>query len=38
VFVSRKETFSVDEATKVAAAYAKGSPDWNKLADWKELK
>ena len=37
VFVSKKETFSVDEATKIAAAYATGTPDWHKLVDWKEL-
>ena len=38
VFVSKKETFSVDEATKVAAGYTKGSPDWKNLVEWKELK
>jgi hypothetical protein len=38
VFVSKKETFSVDEATKVAAGYAKGLPDWKNLVEWKELK
>ncbi|MGZ5508709.1 MAG: hypothetical protein ACXWKH_20235 [Limisphaerales bacterium] len=38
VFVSTKETFSVDEATKVAVGYAKGLPDWKNLVDWKELK
>jgi hypothetical protein len=38
VFVSKKETFSVDEATKVAAGYTKGSPDWKHSVEWKELK
>ena len=38
VYVSTKETFSIEDAVKVSATYKNGSADWKKMVDWKELK
>lgn len=38
VYISTKETFSIEDAVKVSTAYKNGSADWKKLVDWKELK
>ncbi len=38
IYASKKETFSIDDGVKAASEYLKGSPDWKKLGDWKEIK